>query len=288
MTAPTISIQLFELVSPSDRDLGALLDQIAHTPKQHRWRQLGSTELALLETKKDRSRGLVLLDFVKRRYVGPGKVRTDSELASFQFDREETFGEETSALIDLARGWLVVQYNHHGVRAASIAEYLNAYSHDPTSDWQVQAILDSQVEARLRRKTHVRAAQLTVKLTNTVTSAMRDEGESLGTALERAGRASEAAVMSVELKMSHEAGFLSRGVQALLRRLADVEDSSVKALRITAREGESGADETIDLLRHKIRTRYSSEDLEVEGGRYTLDSRWRALMRIHTGWAQNV
>lgn len=286
MAAPNISIQLFNLTSPSGRDIEGLLDQIAYTPKLHRWRQFGPTELALLETRRDRDRGLYLLDFVKRRYVGPGKIRADSELDSFQFDREETFGEETSALVDIERGWLVVQYNQHGVRSPSIAEYLNSYNQDPESDWLAEAMLDPTVEERVRRKSNVRAAQLTVRLSNAVNAVMREEGEALGRALERAGRESQAAVLSVELKMSHDEGFLAPMVRGLARRLSGLDDPAVKSVRLTAREGVEGQDETIDLLRHRIKTRYSSEDLDVEGGRYTLDSRWRALLRIHAGWSQ--
>jgi hypothetical protein len=288
MAAPNISIQLFDLTSPTGRDLAALLRRVSHTAKNLRWRRLNqNTEVALLECRQEAGRNLFLLDFVKRRYVGPGKVKSDSELASFQFDANETFGEETSALIDLERGWLVVQYNHHGVRAASIAEYLSAFENDPESDWLVNAVLDPQVMARLRRKGNIRAAQFTVKLSNDVSAAMRDEGEALGSALDQAGRASEAAVMSLELKMSRSDGFLTRSVRSLMQRLASIDSDDIKSLKITAREGDVGNDEVIDLLRHKIKTRYSSEDLQVEGGRYTLDSRWRALMRIHAGWSQN-
>lgn len=285
---PGISIHLFDLHSPSGQDFEALIDQIARTPKARRWRDLNGIELALLETRRDRQRGLILLDFVKRRYVGPGKVRADSELDSFEFQREETFGEETSAIYDVQRGWLVVQYNQHGVRAPSIAEYLNAYNHDAASDWQVEAKLDPTVEERVRRKSNVRSAQIKVRLSNQISAMMRDHGEGLGRALERAGREAQAATLSVDLSMSHDAGFLSQAVRSLARRLSAADEHDVKQVRLVAREGDAGQDEVIDLLRHRLKKRYSSDDLDVERGRYTLDSRWRALMRVHVGWVQEL
>lgn len=283
---PAISIHLFDLRSPSGRNLPDLTDQISHTAKQHRWRDIGGSDVALLETRRDRQRDLILLDFVKRRYVGPGKVKADSEVDSFDFERGENFGEETSAIFDVQRGWLVVQYNQHGVRAPSIAEYLNIYNHDAESDWQVDAKLDPAVEARLRRKSNVRSAQIKIRLSNQMTDLMREQGEGLGRALDRAGREAQAATLSVELSMSHNEGFLGQAVRSLVRRLSEAADvdGDVKQLRLVAREGEHGQDETIDLLRHKLKKRYSSDDLEVERGRYTLDSRWRALMRVHAGW----
>lgn len=283
-----IGIHLFHVSSASNRDLFALLRRIGHTPKDRRWRHVQRSDIGLQDTRFDQNKGLVLLDFVKRRPVGPGKVRSSGDVEAFDFQDGEEFGEETAAIFDVRRGWLVVQYNQHGVRIASIMDYLNLWDHDPESDFVYSAVLDDAAEARLRHKDFLRAAHIRVKLTNSVTAAMREQGDSLGTALVRAAQEASSTFIEVKLGKSHQQGRLDGGVLGLLRRLSALPDGDVSRLQVKSRAGENGEDEVIDLLKHRIRTRYSSRDLEIRSGRYTLDSRWRALLRVHTGWAQEL
>ncbi|RYG32246.1 MAG: hypothetical protein EON93_11580, partial [Burkholderiales bacterium] len=64
-----MSIHLFEIVSPTGRDLGGLIDRIGRTGKDRRWRPIFNQEVALLETRRDPATGFRFLDFVKRREV---------------------------------------------------------------------------------------------------------------------------------------------------------------------------------------------------------------------------
>ena len=283
-----ISIHLFDITSEGKRDMAALLGQIAKTTKLRRWRNVSGKEMALLESRHTSDSGLWLVDFVKRRQVGPGKLKADSELESFDFAHGEHFGEETAALIDVKRGWMATEYNQHGVRPPSMVEYFNVYSPDDIGDWQIAAKLDPKVEQRLAKKTSLRAAQMTVKLTDEVTSAMRQGDVSLGGALAKAGQEAKSAVMSINLTMSHSSGFLADNVMAMFRRLGAIDTGDVRQLKIRSRQGEFGEDEAFDLLEQRILVKYSSADLTVSGNRYTRDSRWRALLRLHAGWIQNL
>lgn len=283
-----IGIHLFHLYSPSRRDISGLLSRIARTAKARRWRDVGAHHVGLQETQHHRQNNLWLLDFVKRRHVGPGRVRVDGEIDGFEFADGEDFGEETAALFDVRRGWLLVEFNQHGTRSSSIADYLNGFDHDPESDLLVEAVLDSAAEARLRRRQVISKVSLKVRTSPQITAMLRDEGGALGEALERAARGAQATYLDLELSVGRRHGEgLGGNPLALLRRLAIEGDSrDVKKVRVTARSDEAGAAEVFDLLRHRVKNQYSSDDLEVVDGRYTQDSRWRALMRVHVGWAQ--
>jgi hypothetical protein len=285
---PRVSVHLYDLTTESRTDIAALLGRIAHTPKARRWRRFMGGDVALLDTRHMAAQGIWLLDFVKRREVGPGKLRVSGDIESFEFRAGENFGEETAALIDMERGWMAVQWNLHGVRPQSTAEYLNVYEPDEVGDFILTPKLDPRVVERLRRKDHLRVAEIKVKLTNEVTRVMRDSGMGLGEALVRAGRESETATLAVELNMSRQAGFLRGSVAALCAGLAALGGDDVKTVKIKAREGDVGQDEIIDMLEERITAKYSSDDLDVVGGRYTQDSRWRSLMRLHTGWRQDL
>lgn len=93
---------------------------------------------------------LWLMDFVRiRTSHGPGKVGRDSEVEGFEFEEEEGFGEETAALFDPESGYILVQYNHFGVRAGAIADYLSAYDGTEGSLYTFKPKYDEDVERRL-------------------------------------------------------------------------------------------------------------------------------------------
>jgi len=285
-----ITIHLFDLISDSNRDLAVLLKKINETPKPQRWRDIGGYQVALLAINFDEPNERVFMDFVKRRAVGPGKVKADSEIDGFDFDTGENFGEETSALWDSKHKWLAVQYNQSGVRAHSITSYFNVFHHDPDSDWTSAAVLDTSTQAKLKTKQLVRSATLSVTMTEAMTEALRDAGQSLGDAFAGMAKAAEPATIEITLGMAHKKGFLKKafsGAVTNLRQLVGREEGLHK-LQIKARETEDGPDEVIDLLKHRIKSSYSSGDLRVHMGRYTVESRWRALGRVHAGWLEEL
>ncbi|WIV97486.1 DUF6731 family protein [Kinneretia aquatilis] len=281
-----MSIHLFEIMSPTGRDLGALIDRIGRTGKDLRWRPILNQEIALLETRRDPATGFRFLDFVKRREVGPGKIRVNSDLEPFDFARGETFGEETAAIWDETRGWLAVQFNQHGVRAGSIANYFNSYDHDPDSDWILTAKLDERAWRELARRPNVKAATLRFEATDRVNSAMRESGIALGSALGRIGGTSGAANVEVTFTMGHTHRFLDRDVGELFKSLARTfgQDDGLRSVRLTARGDNDYEDKAIDLLHQRIKGGVATRELEVEALRFTLNSRWRAIERIMNGW----
>lgn len=285
-----ISVHLFRLSSESGRDMKHLLKRIDNTDKNKRWRHVGQHEVSLSEISFVARSGVYLLDFVKRREVGPGKVGVNSNIVPFDFAAGENFGEETSVLFDPENDWLLVQYNQHGVRSGSITSYLNLYEHDPKSDWLIDPVLDPNTEARLKAKTNVRAASMRFALNNRLTAELRESGVPLGSVLAELGESTGSATMEITLSKSRDPGFIDKSVRTLMRMLSrnhDDEDG-VRQLELKARAAGDLKDETIDLLKHRIKAQYSSNDLIVLGGRYTVESRWIALQRLHRGWLEEL
>lgn len=283
-----ISVHLFEFTSTSGRNLNEMIRRIRHVPKDQRWRNVGDYEVALLEIDRPTNRRLRLFDFVKRRTVGPGKLLQNGEIEGFHFGDGENFGEETAALWDQDRGWLLVQFNQHGVRSGSIASYLNIFENDPASDWLLYAKLDPRAEAELRRRPYVRTAKLKFKATDGLNAAMRDSGAALGASLGNLGPEAGSANVEIKLTMGKSRGFLNQDVSDIFQNLRQRfdKDDGLLFMEVTAREEIDGADKIIDLMRHRIKCGYSSRELEIQDGRYTLRSRWSLLERIHNGWVQ--
>lgn len=286
----TISVHLYDLRSESGRDLNAFLQRVTHTPKANRWRQLPSGHnVAMLDLRRGgASRPNVwICDFVTERTVGPGKIRRDSEIESFDFDTGEAFGEETGAIFDLENGWFGAQWNLHGVRAQSMIEYINTYEHDPDSDWVATPKIDPNLEETLLRKSNLRVARIKFRMTPAINSTLRKSGLGLGSALARTAAESHAVTLSVELNMSHNDGFLNRDVFALIRELA-TEDSDVLKLEVRGREGEVGQDETLNVLEQRIVSKFDTAHLEITNCRFTLRSRQQALLGVHGGWVTTL
>lgn len=282
----SVSVHLYDLRSESGRDLDAFLQRVAHTPKANRWRQLSNgLNVAMLDLR--RAGGgrphVWICDFVTERRVGPGKIRRDSEIESFDFADGEAFGEETGAIFDLEHGWFGAQWNLHGVRAQSMIEYVNSYDHDPESDWEATPKIDPNLEEMLLRRSNLRLAKIKFRITPAITRTLRNSGLALASALSRAGTESHAVTLSVELNMSHNDGFLNRDVFALIRELA-TQDADVMKLEVRGREGEFGQDETLNVLEQRIVSKFDTTHLEVMNCRFTLRSRQHALLGVHAGW----
>ena len=122
----------------------------------------GSIRLERLE----RRRGLLYLDFVKWREHGPGHLRVGQPITGFAVDVEQGdgFGEETAMLFDAQTGFLVVQYNHFGPRALSIADYIDRadeeFLHPGRNEPQVfdfAIVLHPDALLRLRRMNQFRS-----------------------------------------------------------------------------------------------------------------------------------
>ena len=72
--------------------------------------------------------GLVLMDFSQRRQGGPGKASASTLTTGFGLEDDEGFSEQTAALYVPATQKILIQYNHSGPQAGSIATYISRVS----------------------------------------------------------------------------------------------------------------------------------------------------------------
>lgn len=231
--------------------------------------------------------GIWLLDLVRiRTNHGPGKVGRDSPVTGFDFAPGEGFGEETAALFDPSTDYMLVQYNHVGVRAGAIAEYLSVYDPYSSNAYQLRPKFASDVETRLRRQTITKDITFQIDLPK-MTSTDREYGHDLASAIEF-GREKGAERVTVSISVhgrSRDKGLRAGAKQTIssLRRLMGSDPDAVRRLEISGKEDADAITETLNLVAHRLTEEFGDLRLGADL-RYPRAERWRALERAKNGW----
>jgi len=234
----------------------------------------------------DQQDGLWLLDFVRiRTNHGPGKVGRDTEVEGFDFEDEEGFGEETAALYDPTTGYILIQYNHFGVRAGAISDYLSAFDGTTNNLYTFKPKFDEDVERRLLNQGITKKIRFSLDVTR-MSAQDRQRGRALSEAIEY-GRSNGADKIKVEISVQGERGRgLAQGaLESLtaLRNIVGQNPEAVQKLEVAGKENEDSVTEVLDLLGHRLSIEFS--DMAVGNDlRYPRDERWRALIRAKNGW----
>ena len=269
------------------RTLQDVLLQIESEPSlRERIRLINQVELRAKSVSQ--KNGLWLMDFVRiRTSNGPGKVGRDSEVEGFEFDEEEGFGEETAALYDPASGYILVEYNHFGVRAGAIADYLSAYDGTETSLYTFKPKYDEDVERRLLNHGITRKISFCLDITR-MSEQDRQRGRALSEAIDY-GRQNGADKIKVEISVQGErqrslAKNALDGLSALRSILGQNPDAITK-LEVSGKENQDSVTEVLDLIAHRLSIEFNDLVLGADL-RYPRDERWRALVRAKNGWHQ--
>lgn len=269
------------------RPLQDVLLQIESEPSlRERIRLINQVELRAESVSQ--KNGLWLMDFVRiRTSNGPGKVGRDSEVEGFEFDEEEGFGEETAALYDPASGYILVEYNHFGVRAGAIADYLSAYDGTEISLYTFKPKYDEDVERRLLNHGITRKISFCLDITR-MSEQDRQRGRALSEAIDY-GRQNGADKIKVEISVQGErqrslAKNALDGLSALRSILGQNPDAITK-LEVSGKENQDSVTEVLDLIAHRLSIEFNDLVLGADL-RYPRDERWQALMRAKNGWHQ--
>lgn len=229
-----------------------------------------------------------LLDFVRiRTDHGPGRVSRDAEVAGFDFEEEEGFGEETAALYDPQTGYMLVQYNHFGVRYGTIADYLSEYDGAAANLYTFKPKYDEDVERRLLNQGITKKIAFSIDVSR-MSAQDRARGAPLAEAISY-GRNMGADKVKIEISVT---GDRQRGladdarntVNALLGILGQNPDAVTK-LEVAGKEDRDSITEVLDLIGHRLSTEFSDLHVGVDL-RYPREERWRALLRAKNGWNQ--
>jgi hypothetical protein len=277
-------IDLVKINMPEDFDLAGRLTQIHCLPHEGRNRER-DRQIMRLEVLEKRGH-FWLCDFVKVRMDhGPGKAALDKAITGFNLKEKEGFGEETALLWDTKTNYCVIQYNHHGPRDTSIAEYIAFWERDSLVDFSFAPKLDDSIHAKLRKKKIVRKFTLSCapkKLSN----ADYETNTSLSASIASLGQ-TDADLIHITVSVS---GSKDRSLNFSLPAISDwiqrvggsSKDSPVKAARATAKGNETEASEVLDLLHHRITTEKAVSPGKDK--RYSLNDRWALLQQAYYEW----
>jgi len=268
-------------------NLENVLQKIANEPQlRERIRLVNQIELRAESI--ERRNGFWLLDFVRiRTSHGPGKVGRDSAVQGFEFEDEEGFGEETAALYDPNTGYILIQYNHFGVRAGAIADYLSAYDQNENNLYTFKPKYDEDVERRLLNQGITKKIMFTLDVSR-MSDQDRQRGRPLSEAIEY-GRRSGADRIKVEIAVTGDRGrgLAENALEGLnaLRGILGQNPDAVRKLEVAGKEDRDSVTEVLDLIGHRLSVEFN--DLNIGPDlRYPRDERWRALLRARNGWAQ--
>lgn len=287
-----ISIHAYQVVPLDPKKstpLEQLIDLIDSKPDPERVRLCSQSEVKLEAIAKTAD-GLYLMNFVRLRFEhGPGRGSRNRKTVGFNFRPGEGFGEETAALYDPATSHMLVQYNHFGVRAGRIGEYLSLIDDNPDNQYELVPRFDEEVERKLARKQIMRSFRFKTA-TRRVARADKTAGMSLTSAVSLGGGFG-ADMIEVKLiaggKKTRSLD-ISKVYQAIgwLQARLGVDESSVDALEVSGKDDADTKSELLDLLGHRMKRDFTDLKLGADL-RYPIDERWRALERAYNGWRKN-
>lgn len=266
--------------------LGDLLEQILNTKLEERERTSGRQPYRLEDaTPPTKKSPFWLLDLTKRRYEGgPGKASKKTPVESFEMGAGFGFAEETAALYDPESGFVVVQYNHHGPRAAAIAEYFSSFDLASPNYYELLLQLSPNAQARLNDKTIFTRIKLKVAPAM-LSDVFRKNNVSLVDSLSAQTNEFGGDTVTIEVSLNRGAN-VSLKIKSKLKaflRMANEEQEAVSAMVITGRDGIDQPLDAVDLIHERLETVLQQMPLD-DGLRYPKDDRYKALQRAYNGW----
>lgn len=286
-----VTVNIFDVEWDEKRGtqkLSDTLDEFSQLPLDQRWRD--DIRLEGVETQEIVNFKVYKLDFVKRREVGPGRLANGTAIKAIKMALDEDFGEETAAFYVPKKKWLLVLHNHAGVGPSRMMAYCNAL--DPgVADRHFDYAALPKLDAAVLQKLNGLKGITSVSVTATMDALTAAEAQS-GTSLAQASRAVKSKRISIQLLAndSRKKGSFLDGlpIRSLIDGLLKGGDDVTK-LQVSGESHDVGGKDTvIDLLHHKIKRKFSADDLRIEEHRYTLSSRWDLLHRAFRGWLPTI
>jgi hypothetical protein len=284
-TAP-IRIHLFKVdESHAAITLEAMIDRANADDIESRIRRVGFGEvrLDLVEKRRDRNTGdrLWYLDLTKLRDTfGPGKAARDRVVEDLDLSADEVFGEETAGLYLPDQRWLLLQYNHYGVRPSAVAGYFSGYLANQPNVYELDVKIDADAERRFFSKNDIRRFEIGIDL-HEMSEAHRAHGNSLTQVAElgeELGGAKLKLVISVGAARKETLAARTKDMIADFVRNTE----GISHAEIAGRETQHDQIEVVDLLEQKL---VFGDDVAVSPGRRVLPAdRFKALRRAYGNW----
>ncbi|WP_313569990.1 DUF6731 family protein [Comamonas terrigena] len=286
--AKSVSIHLFDISWPANNsfDLTQVIENYRILGLSDRWRD--DIRLDSADSFNYNGNLFYLLNFSKRREIGPGKLGFNTPVQGVNLGHGFNFGEETTALYYPQKKALLVLYNHYGIGVTRMMEYFNSY--DPGNNG---VFLDFIGEVRLNAVAHSqynKMKQIDRLYVTATIDALSEDQHTAGVSLSHATKALGGRRISFTINANEfykNGDYLRRGpVKALVNKLLGKDSSEVSVVKVKGRVGQK--DKIIDLIEQKLTAEYTDRDLQVLHNKYTLDSKKDLLLRCFNGWSNIV
>lgn len=290
MEKAKVSIHLFKVTLESDdtRSFESMIEQVARDKLEDRMKSVNFAQIRLDHIEDLPERNSLprrwLLDFTRFRDTsGPGKGRRDTPIEDLDIGEDEYFGEETAALFLPDQGYLIVQYNHHGVRPGAMRTYMSQYLGNEVNVFDLRLVLDKDAEQRYKRKKFFTRLHVAVDLAH-LTAADHEGGNALAKVVDAATEMN-ASHLDLTISVGHSRTRNLVGVKMALKALLG-RDNTVRIAKVSGSETSDGQVEAIDLINEKLIHR--EEIAPGPGRRLALKDRRVALERAYGKWAERI
>lgn len=278
-----MKIHAFRLEQQGPGDLLALMDAVRAMPLEDRF--FAGDGRALRLEARGRRGDFYLMDFAgPRGGHGPGRMAPSRPITEFDLQADESFGEDTAIALHIPTGYVAVQYNHYGPRAATVDRYFNAADleiggHAPTT-YTLAACLRPDAYRRLAEMGFMQEVEFTIALPG-ILPGDADRGLSVEGAL-AAPLPEGVQIISMQLRAMAGAPIGRAGVMGLIDSLT-ARGAELRAARVWGKRAEGlGRKRPVDLVNDHL-----SNEVDIRtarGQRIARAERWQALTASLTGW----
>jgi len=229
-----------------------------------------------------------ILDFSKKRQIGPGRFGPKTPLKDVHLAEDEAFGEETTALYLPKEKWMMILHSQYGIGPARMAEYFNLLNlNGPITDYTITPKIDRLALKRMQDMKSLTSVEVVANV-----GAFEQVDGKIAESAEEA--AQEAKAMRLSIKLDANTAWKrgnSLNVESVKKLLLDLlkKSDDVQALRIKGSSDEAEKiDQTINLLEQKINAKRNASELKVVNHRYTHASKVDLLKRVCRGWTDTL
>ncbi len=229
------------------------------------------------------------LDFLKFRLDGPGLAELDKPTENAKSSSTQFFNEECCALFFPNNGkpFIIVQYNHIGMRAAAIAEYISSFT-----DNQFEFRLGVKKDALNRIKKMNIFTQVHLNIIEVGTKniqAQSQAGKGFISGIISCAKAAQGYRGEIEFKgkktPADRLNFDEKAINEIIDFAQDPANT-IKELLISGVENEDDKIDQVHFFEEKIE--YSCQlNINLESGRIDFKERIKAALSAYQNWKKN-
>lgn len=270
--------------SVTSQPLEEVLEQIEQTGLVDRMRQ-GMYGQIRVDTIVKRN-GFWFMDFVKfRNNSGPGRTHPERPVEGFHFEDGECFGEETAALYNPDNNYILIQYNHHGVRHGSVAKYFQMANNHHVNLYELAPKFDDDIQRKYDSKTIFRRVEFSVA-SRCLNEGDRQNGLALNKALDiGATHGADKIKITMSAERQNRTGLSFEAVKNTVQQISNLIGLGAEAvdkLEVSGRDSEDAPIEVLDFIGQRLCLYYdvpSGPDL-----RLPMETRFNFLIDAHRQW----